>query len=88
MRLIGINGTGEEALTDCVTDGAGNAGDCRQWRSMIIGCHQHLRLHGGIQSADTLAVGISSFLGLPFLCCKDLDYGNKEQHFAFMFHFG
>lgn len=23
MRLIGINGTGEEALTDCVTDGAG-----------------------------------------------------------------
>lgn len=23
MGLIGINGTGEEALTDCVTDGAG-----------------------------------------------------------------
>lgn len=27
MRLIGINGTGEEALTDCVTDGAG-----KYWR--------------------------------------------------------
>lgn len=33
------------------------------------------------------------FLGLQFLCFKDLDYENKEQHFVFMFqlvlfHFG
>lgn len=31
MGLIGINGTGEEALTDCVTDGAGKC-----WRQPAL----------------------------------------------------
>lgn len=62
MRLIGINGTGEEALTDCVTDGAGNC-----WRLLPMEINDYL-----VSSAPSSAYRIHSaafhFTFLASLC--------------------